>query len=341
MIITCPNCKTDYNVNADVFPVTGRTVKCARCEQTWYALPVEEAAAAAEGAQGDDGFADTSGETVAADEASESSADRINGLDQEVDNEWDLPGDNDETLPATLDGTDDGPARMDVEFDGDIEVVEVSAEPAPEPESADEAEPRDGAEIVDDGEVAAEAAAGVKEAVISIERASRARSAAARFARGQARSMARDGVHRAKAMAVGGLIAVIAAGYIYREDIVRTVPSMAGFYELAGLEINLRGLEFADLEPIQEFKDGIPMLRVKGGIRNITDERVTVPPVRLSLTSQSGQEIYFWTIQPDTEALGPGEYAEFQSVLSAPPRGASSIAARFVDVDAMRVGMNR
>jgi predicted Zn finger-like uncharacterized protein len=37
MILTCPACQTRYTVDATKFPPQGRTVRCARCGNTWHA----------------------------------------------------------------------------------------------------------------------------------------------------------------------------------------------------------------------------------------------------------------------------------------------------------------
>ena len=59
MIITCPNCETQFNVDAAAFIPDGRTVRCAKCSHKWTQRPPEEAdepaAAPPEGADdGDD-----------------------------------------------------------------------------------------------------------------------------------------------------------------------------------------------------------------------------------------------------------------------------------------------
>jgi predicted Zn finger-like uncharacterized protein len=44
MQIVCPHCTTSYAVNPATFGSAGRTVRCARCKQTWLAYPEEAAA---------------------------------------------------------------------------------------------------------------------------------------------------------------------------------------------------------------------------------------------------------------------------------------------------------
>ena len=50
MQIVCPHCDTQYDVRDDALGAAGRTVRCARCKETWLALPVAEPAVA--GAEG-------------------------------------------------------------------------------------------------------------------------------------------------------------------------------------------------------------------------------------------------------------------------------------------------
>lgn len=41
MQIVCPHCATSYAVDASTFGSAGRTVRCARCKETWLAYPEE------------------------------------------------------------------------------------------------------------------------------------------------------------------------------------------------------------------------------------------------------------------------------------------------------------
>ena len=36
MILTCPECKSRYAVNPTVLLPNGRTVRCAKCKNTWF-----------------------------------------------------------------------------------------------------------------------------------------------------------------------------------------------------------------------------------------------------------------------------------------------------------------
>lgn len=381
MIITCPNCATRYTVNAASFPATGRTVKCARCAQTWYALPADEAEIdletpdAVESPVNDDDPPDTDppametsgavSQPVAAPSADDipvadtgepaeveaisdddgeimafEPADDMAQGDENVETGSDAETVFDPDEPQTIDPADTDLDFTDVAEDEDAvkaEAADIDDDDVSDGDVGDDDRQRDAAAIVDDDDDIAGAPA---PSGAPTELAARARHAARRFVQRKSSGAAPASMaHRIKAMAVGGMVAGLVAGIIYREDVVRSVPSLAGLYGLVGYEINLRGLAFEDVTPVQEMTQGIPVLRIAGAIRNVTDTALSVPPVRLSLTSLSGQEIYFWTIKPAVEVLEAGQSAKFNSVLSAPPRAAAGVAVRFVNPDGVRIGL--
>lgn len=43
MILICPNCQTNYFANDETIGESGRTVKCAACDHSWFAQPQPEA----------------------------------------------------------------------------------------------------------------------------------------------------------------------------------------------------------------------------------------------------------------------------------------------------------
>ena len=58
--------------------------------------------------------------------------------------------------------------------------------------------------------------------------------------------------------------ALVLALVIWRVDVVRLLPQTAAFYQMAGLEVNLRGLVFKDVKITNETVEGKPALVIEG-----------------------------------------------------------------------------
>jgi predicted Zn finger-like uncharacterized protein len=117
---------------------------------------------------------------------------------------------------------------------------------------------------------------------------------------------------------------------IQRNDIVAAIPDLAGLYRMAGLEVNLRGLEFADITTHRETENGQPVLVVEGAIRNVAGRQRPVPAVRLALKGENAGEIYAWSVEPRARDLPANETIKFRTRLASPP-AASDIEVRFID----------
>ncbi|WP_246329234.1 hypothetical protein [Chthonobacter rhizosphaerae] len=132
-------------------------------------------------------------------------------------------------------------------------------------------------------------------------------------------------------IAGGIVVGTIAGAFLARETAVRLVPDLAGLYALAGLEVNLRGLEFGPVETRREMDGATPVLVVDGSVRNVTEGARPVARIRFGLISSTGRELYAWTMEPAKSTLDPGETMPFKSRLPAPPEAASTVSVRFSD----------
>lgn len=135
--------------------------------------------------------------------------------------------------------------------------------------------------------------------------------------------------------AVLGLM-VLLCSVVWRDKVISHFPDLAGLYAAVGLPVNLRGLEFHDMETVETTDDGIPQLIVRGTIENVTGGKVTVPRLRLAVRGISGREIFVWTAVPAKPELDAGESLPFLAQLASPPAEGREIAVRFVS---MRDGM--
>ena len=88
MIITCPNCETQFNVDAAAFVPNGRAVRCAKCSHKWTQRPPEDAEAPGEAV--DDAPA-AAPEPPRVAEAEDDDGDDPGAADDEFDDDEDIP----------------------------------------------------------------------------------------------------------------------------------------------------------------------------------------------------------------------------------------------------------
>ncbi|MEM1288558.1 MAG: hypothetical protein AAGH60_09435 [Pseudomonadota bacterium] len=127
-----------------------------------------------------------------------------------------------------------------------------------------------------------------------------------------------------------GLI-VMALAYPLRDTVVRAVPDLAGVYALAGVDVNVHGVELAGFVAVRETVAGLPIMRIEGEISNDASVDREIPILRISLLNEAGQEILAWAHEPERRSLGTSEALRIRTDLSAPPNDAATISVRFFD----------
>jgi predicted Zn finger-like uncharacterized protein len=130
-------------------------------------------------------------------------------------------------------------------------------------------------------------------------------------------------------VACAAMGALVLALIIWRADVVRLLPQTATFYQMVGLDVNLRGLAFKDIKITNETADGKPVLVIEGMIVGETKEPVELPRLRFSVRDEQGAEIYAWNAVLEQPMLKPGERAYFKSRLASPPPEGRNIDVRF------------
>jgi predicted Zn finger-like uncharacterized protein len=123
--------------------------------------------------------------------------------------------------------------------------------------------------------------------------------------------------------------ALIVALLIWRNDVVRLLPQTAAFYNMVGLEVNLRGLSFKDVKVSSENVEGKQVLVIEGVIIGQAKKPVELPRLRFSVRDAQGAEIYAWNAVLEQAVLKPGEKAWFKSRLASPPPEGRNIDVRF------------
>ncbi|MHB8271318.1 MJ0042-type zinc finger domain-containing protein [Bradyrhizobium sp.] len=123
--------------------------------------------------------------------------------------------------------------------------------------------------------------------------------------------------------------ALVVALLVWRNDVVRLLPQTAAFYQLVGLEVNLRGLSFKDVKVSSENVEGKQVLVIEGVIVGQARKPVELPRLRFSVRDAQGAEIYAWNAVLEQAVLKPGEKAWFKSRLASPPPEGRNIDVRF------------
>lgn len=310
MLIVCPSCATSYQVEPHSLGQEGRSVRCARCQNVWFAS-VSSSVPTVAGADAWD-VIDTGPRVPAIDGRPALDGARVSRAN----------ADDTDPLPSGIDLTglsaDLDVARAEQEAEADAILAEVTAETVPpEPssrltaETVSEPAPNGGADIET--------------------------LAARRFRRDQFR--ARTWM-KPLPMAIAALVAVNAGILAWRSDIVRVLPQTASFYAAIGLPVNLRGLAFDNVRMSRAENEGVGVLVVEGSIVNVTSRPVEVPRLRLALRNTAKNEVYAWTALPGRAILAPGEALPFRSRLASPPADASDVQVRFFSRRDLLAGLN-
>jgi predicted Zn finger-like uncharacterized protein len=290
MILTCPNCGTQYVVKDGAIPPQGRQVRCASCKHSWHQDP------------------ELAGEPAGEDAAAVE--------------------DQDETIAeATLIEPRTGPEAEERAFEESV-VGTVEAEPAPPPEDdvhdrqertvAEYAAEQRAAAVSADFEAAADdpgrpvvAAADWKEPPLGVatddefspfpaadETAPRARNPIVTIA------------------IVVIVVAVLAAAFYFLAppELKARVGLGTGAASQLALIVTHRDR--------QQLESGNQLLTVTGRVINPTSKEQNVPPLQAQLRGPGGKVVYSWTIAPPAPTLAAGASASFNSAeVNVPPGG--------------------
>jgi predicted Zn finger-like uncharacterized protein len=135
----------------------------------------------------------------------------------------------------------------------------------------------------------------------------------------------------ARQVALAALIVVVGGVLLFRTEIVKQFPDLAGAYEVLGLGVNIVGLEFRDVRTLKSLRDGSETLSVDARIVSVSDQPVVVPEVIVTLVDARGASLYEWSVRPEARDLEPGEVVEVTTQLTRPPAGAEGVRLTFTN----------
>ncbi len=134
-----------------------------------------------------------------------------------------------------------------------------------------------------------------------------------------------------RGVGVGLLLGVIGGAVLFRTEIVRVLPDLAGLYSAIGLKVNVVGLDFSDVTTLLSRRGGTDVMAVNATIYAVEPRRTVVPPVVVTLLGEDGVPVYAWSVAPKVHDLEPGEVIGFSTELPAPPEGAKQVRLSFAD----------
>jgi predicted Zn finger-like uncharacterized protein len=114
-----------------------------------------------------------------------------------------------------------------------------------------------------------------------------------------------------------------------RREVVRVVPASASLFEAVGLDVNLIGLDLAEVAASHVVDSGVKVLAVEGQIRSRSGRPVAVPRLEFTISGEDGAALYSWSTKPPIPELGPGETARFTARLASPPPAGRRLVATF------------
>ncbi|WP_150523238.1 MJ0042-type zinc finger domain-containing protein [Roseibium sediminis] len=302
MKIKCPECRTSYDIKAEALGSEGRSVKCAKCGNRWFVSPSDEA-----------DKVDEPEEKVVADTDAWARDSIAEDTPAEDDNGYEDADDYTSNVEI--------PTPDMAAFEADTVAEETDVDPEPSGEGDEQPE-------------GIEASAHRPKVKVNPEKFKKKRfQKVAQFT--QSLNLKRVG---SLSVLVGSILLCVMV-VSFRSTIVRQAPDLASFFQMIGLEVNLRGLEFSDLRTFSEVDGGKQVLVVEGTIRNILDDTNQLPAIRLSIRGSDLREIYAWTVEPRTRVLNPRDETRFRTILTDPPSGATDIQVRFIDRDKRQLAL--
>jgi predicted Zn finger-like uncharacterized protein len=296
MILTCPQCGTQYVVKDGAIPPEGRQVRCASCKHSWHQDPDREAHA----------------ESPAVADETPAGAQTAEAEIREPDSEpeaAEAPESDESLAEATLIEPRSGPEAEERAFEEasvESETHTIGEEPIDEQLSSE----------ADSGQVETEVLAPPPPQDFSEPPHAEAKED--EFT--PYPSPDEEGPAKRSPLLVILLI------------IALVIVAAAAFWFLAPTDLKARlGLTGMGTTPLalvtthmdrQRLESGNELLTVTGRVINPTRKSQPVPPLRAQLKTKQGKVVYSWTIAPPAASLAPGESKSFNSAeVSVPPGG--------------------
>ena len=294
MILTCPNCATQYVVKDGAIPPQGRQVRCASCKHSWHQYPDPESASEPESDDRPE-MHETIAEATMIEPRSGPEAEERAYAEAVIDRDQ-QEGANPETE-----------LRPAEEADAVPEMKRQAAELAAERHAAEISSDFDSGEAL----AATAPAADWKQP----PQAEAADDEFSPFPAGDEPAQKR----RSPILTI--IIVVIIAAALAAAFYFLAPPELKARVGLGGGIASQLALVTTHMDR-RQLESGNELLTVTGRVINPTSQEQSVPPLQAQLRSHTGKVVKSWTIAPPVRTLAPGASATFNSAeVSIPPGG--------------------
>jgi predicted Zn finger-like uncharacterized protein len=150
----------------------------------------------------------------------------------------------------------------------------------------------------------------------------------------QQRRLRRAAAHGAVwAGIASGFALLLASAWLFRVEVVETFPKAAAAYAAVGSPVNPTGLDFEAISASPSPGDPGRVL-VSGALRNVRDNEVVAPPVRVALLDVHGAEIGHAVVRIDAAPVLPGKVQGFAALIDDPGGKGQGVGVDFTTVEA-------
>jgi predicted Zn finger-like uncharacterized protein len=296
MILTCPDCGTQYVVKDGAIPPEGRQVRCAACKHSWHQMP-------------DNAEAEPASEPQAAPPTDEAGASSGQADADEHEN----------LAEATLIEPRSGPEAEQRAYEE--AVLEGDEEPAPAPDTTSEIAPPAAASPPAESTELAATPPPAEQVSSDWSEPPHAEAAPDMFSPFAAPDELAPRRRNAGLTVITILVIVV------------IIAALIWFLAPADVKARL-GLASADPSPLQlvtthmdrrPLESGQELLTITGRVINPSTQEQNVPAIQAQLKNKAGKVVYRWTIQPPARSLAAGSSASFNSAEVNVPAGADEL----------------
>jgi len=125
------------------------------------------------------------------------------------------------------------------------------------------------------------------------------------------------------------VVAMVAGAIVFRSQVVRLWPKSQAAYTGLGMPVNSVGLVIEGVHAEPTFVGGRPVLSITGALRNVKEQAVNSPAIRVNLLNRDGKPVSAKIVRPIDPKVPAGATRHFAIAISDPPANARDLEVLF------------